>query len=67
MLKKSIKNELILLGTKGGPAIRPNGSMPSSSLLIFEAFEGPIPAIFVRFSIAIFSIILIIANIRNLK
>ena len=36
MLKKSIKNELILLGTKGGPAIRPNGSMPSSSLLILD-------------------------------
>ena len=36
MLKKSIKNELFLLGTKGGPAIRPNGSMPSSSLLILD-------------------------------
>ena len=36
MLKKSIKNELILLGTKGGPAIRPNSSMPSSSLLIMD-------------------------------
>ena len=36
MLKKSIKNELILLGTKGGPAIRPNSSMPSSSLLILD-------------------------------
>ena len=36
MLKKSIKNELILLGTKGGPAIRPKSSMPSSSLLILD-------------------------------
>ena len=36
MLKKSIKNELFLLGTKGGPAIRPKGSMPSSSLLILD-------------------------------
>jgi len=35
-LKKSIKNELFLLGTKGGPAIRPKGSMPSSSLLVLD-------------------------------
>ena len=33
---KSIKNELILLGTKGGPAVRPKGSMPSSSLLMLD-------------------------------
>ena len=35
-MKKSIKNELFLLGTKGGPAIRPKGSMPSSSLLVLD-------------------------------
>jgi len=35
-LLKSIKNELILLGTKGGPAVRPKGSMPSSSLLMLD-------------------------------
>ena len=35
-MKKSIKNELILLGTKGGPAIRPKSSMPSSSFLILD-------------------------------
>ncbi len=29
-------NKLILLGTKGGPAIRPNGSMPTSSLLLLD-------------------------------
>ena len=36
MIKKTKKNVLFLLGTKGGPAIRPNGSMPSSSLLILD-------------------------------
>ena len=35
-LQKAIKNELFLLGTKGGPAIRPKGSMPSSSLLVLD-------------------------------
>ena len=35
-MKKLIKNELFLLGTKGGPAIRPKGSMPSSSLLVLD-------------------------------
>ena len=35
-LQKLIKNELFLLGTKGGPAIRPKGSMPSSSLLVLD-------------------------------
>ena len=41
-LKKLIKNELFLLGTKGGPAIRPKGSMPSSSLSIsFPLFSNP--------------------------
>ena len=35
-MKKSVKNELFLLGTKGGPAIRPKGSMPSSSLLVLD-------------------------------
>ena len=29
-------NKLILLGTKGGPAIRPNSSMPTSSLLLLD-------------------------------
>ena len=36
MIKKTKKNVLFLLGTKGGPAIRPKGSMPSSSLLILD-------------------------------
>ena len=36
MLKKLIKNELILLGTKGCPGIRPNGSLASSSLFILD-------------------------------
>ena len=35
-MQKPIKNELFLLGTKGGPAIRPKGSMPSSSLLVLD-------------------------------
>ena len=30
------KNKLTLLGTKGGPAIRPYGSMPTSSLLCLD-------------------------------
>ena len=29
-------NKLILLGTKGGPAIRPNSSIPTSSLLLLD-------------------------------
>ena len=35
-MTKASTNKLILLGTKGGPAIRPNGSMPTSSLLLLD-------------------------------
>ncbi len=35
-MKKSFDNKLVLLGTKGGPAVRPNGSMPTSSLLCMD-------------------------------
>ena len=35
-MTKGSTNKLILLGTKGGPAIRPNGSMPTSSLLLLD-------------------------------
>ena len=35
-MNEKIGNKLILLGTKGGPAVRPNGSMPTSSLLSLD-------------------------------
>ena len=31
-------NYVVLLGTKGGPAIRPGSSMPTSNLVRFEWF-----------------------------
>ena len=35
-MRKNNGNKLTLLGTKGGPALRPNGSMPTSSLLSLD-------------------------------
>ena len=35
-MNETLDNRLILLGTKGGPAVRPNGSMPTSNLLFLD-------------------------------